>query len=127
MYVDTDYYIANRKSSEPDPDCTKDIRELLDLAEMKIDEVTFNRIRGRGFENLTEFQKEKVRKAVCLQADYIQNNGGEYTDTTANIESYSVLDINVTVSGKQTAAERVGMDLLAYKLLEQTGLMRRAL
>lgn len=127
MYVDTDFYIANRKSNEPDPDCTKDIRELLDLAEMKIDEVTFNRIRGRGFENLTEFQKEKVRKAVCLQADYIQDNGGEYTDTTANIESYSVLDINVTVSGKQTAAERVGMDSLAYKLLEQTGLMRRAL
>lgn len=127
MYVDISYYIANRKSSEPDPDCTKDIRELLDLAETKIDEVTFNRIRGRGFENLTEFQKEKVQKAVCLQADYIQANGGEYTDMAANIESYSVLDINVTVGGNRTAAQRLGMDALAYRLLEQTGLMRRAL
>lgn len=127
MYVDIDYYIANRKSSEPDADCTKDIRELLDLAEIKIDEVTFNRIRGIGFDNLTEFQQERVRKAVCLQADYIQEYGGGYTDGEPQIESYSVLDISVSVSGKQTAAERAGMATLAYKLLEQTGLMRRAL
>ncbi len=127
MYVDIDYYIANRKSSEPDADCTKDIRELLDLAEMKIDEVTFNRIRGIGFDNLTEFQKDRVRKAVCLQADYIQEYGGEYIDTQPQIDSYSVLDISVSVSNKQTAAERAGMATLAYKLLEQTGLMRRAL
>lgn len=126
MYVDIDYYIANRKSSELDAECTKDIRELLDLAEMKVDEVTFNRIRGIGFDNLTEFQKDKVRKAVCVQADYIQEYGG-YTDGEPQIESYSVLDISVSVSGKQTAAERAGMATLAYKLLEQTGLMRRAL
>ena len=127
MYVDNDYYIANRKSSEPDAEYTKDIRELLDLAEMKVDEVTFNRIRRIGFDNLTEFQKERVRKAVCIQADYIQEYGGDYTDTEPQIESYSVLDISVSVSGKQTAAERAGMATLAYKLLEQTGLMRRAL
>ena len=126
MYVDIDYYIANRKSSEPDAECTKDIQELLDLAETKVDEVTFNRIRGIGFDNLTEFQKDKVRKAVCVQADYIQEYGG-YTDGEPQIESYSVLDISVSVSGKQTAAERAGMATLAYKLLEQTGLMRRAL
>ena len=126
MYVDIDYYIANRKSSEPDAECTKDIQELLDLAEMKVDEVTFNRIRGIGFDALTEFQKDKVRKAVCVQADYIQEYGG-YTDGEPQIESYSVLDISVSVSGKQTAAERAGMATLAYKLLEQTGLMRRAL
>ncbi len=126
MYVDIDYYIANRKSSEPDAECTKDIQELLDLAEMKVDEVTFNRIRGIGFDNLTEFQRDKVRKAVCVQADYIQEYGG-YTDGEPQIESYSVLDISVSVSGKQTAAERAGMATLAYKLLEQTGLMRRAL
>ena len=126
MYVDIDYYIANRKSSEPDAECTKDIQELLDLAEMKVDEVTFNRIRGIGFDNLTEFQKDKVRKAVCVQADYIQEYGG-YTDGEPQIESYSVLDISVSVSGKQTAAERAGMATLAYKLLEQTGFMRRAL
>lgn len=126
MYVDIDYYIANRKSSEPDAECTKDIQELLDLAEMKVDEVTFNRIRGIGFDNFTEFQKDKVRKAVCVQADYIQEYGG-YTDGEPQIESYSVLDISVSVSGKQTAAERAGMATLAYKLLEQTGLMRRAL
>lgn len=126
MYVDIDYYIANRKSSEPDEDCIKDIRELLDLAEMKVDEVTFNRIRGIGFDNLTEFQKDKVRKAVCVQADYIQEYGG-YTDGEPQIESYSVLDISVSVSNKQTDAERASMATLAYKLLEQTGLMRRAL
>ena len=126
MYVDIDYYIANRKSSEPDAECTKDIQEVLDLAEMKVDEVTFNRIRGIGFDNLTEFQKDKVRKAVCVQADYIQEYGG-YTDGEPQIESYSVLDISVSVSNKQTDAERAGMATLAYKLLEQTGLMRRAL
>ena len=126
MYVDIDYYIANRKSSEPDAECTKDIQELLDLAEMKVDEVTFNRIRGIGFDNLTEFQKDKVRKAVCVQADYIQEYGG-YTDGEPQIESYSVLDISVSVSNKQTDAERVGMATLAYKLLEQTGLLWRAL
>lgn len=127
MYIDIEYYLENRKSSEPDPDCIKDIKELIDLAELKVDEVTFNRIRGIGFENLTDFQKERIRKAVCIQADYIQEYGGEYLDSQPEIDSYSVLDVSVSVSGRRTEAEQVGMATLAYKLLEQTGLMRRAL
>lgn len=121
MYADVGYYLAQYHGEAMSDNNT--IGKLLSLAEIKVDEVTFNRIGAIGFANLTEFQQEKIRQAVCRQADYISENG--YDD--AGIQSFSILDISITAKQGTKAYERAGMCPVAFALLRQTGLMNRGL
>ena len=125
LYVSKDYY-QNAFKGKKIPE--KDIEENLKLAQNKIDRITLNRIVGIGFENLTEFQKEKVRESICYQADYIFQNGYNDEDNS-DISSYSVLDISVSVQAKdnnsKTMAELECMSELAYDSIVQTGLTQR--
>ena len=72
MYADVNFYLESFHGTQ---EASCEIEASLSLTEIKIDEATFNRIKGRGFENLTEFQQEKIRLAACYQADYIHENG----------------------------------------------------
>lgn len=119
MYADISYYLATYHGKVVN--FPNEIEKHLNLAEIKVDEATFNRIQGIGFDNLTEFQKEKIRQATCRQADYIYENG--YDDV--NIQSYSVLDISVSTKQSERDFEKVGMCPVAFALLRQTGLMCR--
>lgn len=116
-YADNDYYnldfFGEKKISNP-----KELNEKLILASQKIDEITYNRIISKGFENLTKFQQQKIKDAVCYQANYILENGIESTDIT----SYSVLDINISVDKKETIANKLNVSEIAYNYIKQTGL-----
>lgn len=121
LYVDKEYYLNIFKGNIiPD----KDIEKYLELSQEKIDSITFNRIVAIGFNNLTEFQREKISKAICYQADYIFQNG--YNDeNNRNISSYSVLDISVSVDNSndnKTIAQKLNMSEIAYDLVHKTGL-----
>ncbi len=124
LYVSKEYYQDTFKGTIP----SEEIEKYLKLAQNKIDRITFNRIVGKGFDNLTEFQKEKIREAICYQADYICENGYNNEDNS-DISSYSVLDISVNVQTKdinsKTQAEREHMSELAYDSIVQTGLAQR--
>lgn len=96
-------------------------KRLITQACIKIDEATFNRIKGVGFDRLTPFQQNCIRKAVYYQAKYISEHGYDETD----ISSYSVGGISVSVEGGNTAAQKQGFDPLAYSILKQSGLMSR--
>ena len=124
LYVSKEYYQETFKGKIPE----KEIEKNLKLAQNKIDRITFNRIVGIGFENLTEFQKEKVREAICYQADYNKENGYN-NEENSDISSYSVLDISVNVQTKdnnsKTQADREGMSEIAYDAIVQTGLTQR--
>lgn len=41
----------------------------------EIDSLTYNRIVAKKFEKLTEFQQTNIKKAVCQQADFMQQYG----------------------------------------------------
>lgn len=121
LYVDKEYYLNIFKGNKiPD----KDIEKYLELSQEKIDSITFNRIVAIGFNNLTEFQRGKISKAICYQADYIFQNG--YNDeNNRNISSYSVLDISVSVDNSndnKTIAQKLNMSEIAYDLVHKTGL-----
>lgn len=89
------------------------------LAKEKIDCVTHNRIVAIGFENLTDFQKEKIKLAMCHQIAFIEENGTE----TDNVSGYSVLDISVNVDKTtQTKAQKLHMSSFALDQLQKTGL-----
>lgn len=116
QYVSIEQYLNTFHGSKiPE----NDLNEFLTLASEKIDELTFNRIVKIGFENLTDFQKEKIQKAVCLHADYIYENGTEI----GQISSFSVSDITVSVDNKNSIEAKYGTNSNVYNYVKQTGLM----
>ena len=121
LYVNKEYY-SNTFKGKTIPD--EDIERYLELAQEKIDSITYNRIVAIGFDNLTEFQKEKISKAICYQAEYIFKNGYNDEDNR-DISSYSVLDISVSVdnsNSNKTKAQKLNMSEIAYDLVHKTGL-----
>ena len=120
LYVDKAYYLNEYHGSIPD----SDVEKYLEKSQEKIDSITYNRIVRIGFDNLTSFQQEKIRKAICIQADYIKEHGYNDKDDS-EISSYNVLDISVSVkdsSSKNTTAKRLHVDEEAYDLVHKTGL-----
>src|SRR5690606_26424801 len=52
-----------------------ELERALSRASDQIDSLTYSRIVARGFENLTPFQQENIKKAVCRQADFMHQYG----------------------------------------------------
>lgn len=122
LYVDKKYYLNTFKGSLLSDD---EIDKYLKLAQEKIDSITFNRIVKIGFNNLTNFQKEKISKAICCQAEYVKRNGYN-NEENRDISSYSVLDISVSVdSSKKSIAQKLSMSEIAYDYVHKTGLDSR--
>lgn len=118
QYVTSEYYKSSFNGTTiPESELDKYLR----IASEKIDTLTFNRIVYLGFDNLTEFQKNHIKDAICYQAEYSYENGVE----PSNLKSYSVLDISVTLDDKKTVSGKYGASEVAYDLLEKTGLMCR--
>lgn len=119
LYVNEDYYLEKFEGELLSDD---EINKYLELAQEKIDSITYNRILKIGFDNLTDFQKDKISKAICYQAEYIKENGYN-NENNRNISSYSVLDISVSVdSSKSSMAQKLNMSEIAYDYVHKTGL-----
>ena len=94
----------------------------LAAASVLIDALTHNRIRDVGFENLTDFQKAAVRKACCLIADHMAQNG---PTAGTDIDTFSIQDMRVRMRRRNLRPwETAGCGLWAWLTLMQTGLMR---
>lgn len=121
LYVSEKYYSDEFNGVKlPDDETEK----YLKLAQEKIDSITFNRIVAIGFDNLTEFQKEKIKEAICYQAEYIFENGYN-NENNRDISSYSVLDISVSKDNSNsniTIAQKENMSEIAYDYIHETGL-----
>lgn len=116
-YADSSYYKDTYEGSAVPDD---QLEQMLATASDDIDAMTYGRIGGEaGFQALTSFQQEKVRRAVCLQADYLHDFG----DVAAlGLSGYSVGDVSVNMdSGSGTAA----YSSAARRVLLPTGLMNR--
>lgn len=117
QYVNKEYYLDTFEGTTIPED---EIDKYLKLAQEKIDDITYNRIVGIGFDNLTDFQKECVRKAICYQAEYYSVNG---INSLSNVSSYSVLDISINVDkSHETEAQKKDMDDFAYMNIKKSGL-----
>ncbi|AJA50061.1 hypothetical protein CPAST_c40320 [Clostridium pasteurianum DSM 525 = ATCC 6013] len=117
-YVDSDYYKNTYKGTFI-PDAELDSK--LELASDDINSLTYNRIIGAGFDNLTPFQQDKIKKAVCIQAEF-NYQYGDYLDLP--VDSYSAGSVNVSF-GKESNGVRTPNSVVNY--LSQTGLTCRIL
>ena len=121
LYVNEKYYSDEFMGVKLPND---EIEKYLKLAQEKIDSITFNRIVAIGFDNLTDSQKEKIKEAICYQAEYIFENGYN-NENNRDISSYSVWDISVSKDNSgsnKTLAERNNMSEMAYDYINKTGL-----
>lgn len=116
-YLTKEEYIAMGGTTEVSPDVFISAKE-------KIDSMTFHRI---VFKEMTDFQKEKIRRAMFLLINfYIENP--EYMDSTEIVTNYSVGDIHVTIDKNSLNNSRIiqyGVPNSVYEKLKATGLTYR--
>lgn len=117
-YATERYYESNYGGSLISEDS---LRRFLMQASRHIDTLTYNRIVGQGFDNLTEFQKNVVQEVVCRQAEFEYENADEISSI---LSSYSINGVSARFgSSWNVFIDRgVAMKRDDYALLCQTGL-----
>ena len=117
MYITYDEYI-NMGGTLLDEECAK---KYIELASFDIDNLTFNRINKIGFDNLTEFQKKKIKKVVMLQTDFRSDNEDWLNSP---ISQYSINGVNINYGNSKTISVINGVFIPTniFSILKQTGL-----
>ena len=121
-YVTYEYYCDAYKGDVIPMD---ELDKALKQASRHIDSLTYNRIVGRGFSSLTEFQQEVIREVVCRQADFEYENVDLLTSA---LSSYSINGVSAGFNGQAWnvfTGKGVAMKRDDYALLAQTGLTCR--
>lgn len=95
----------------------------LERASDQIDALTFNRIVARGMAGLTAFQRLKVVKAVCQQADFYHIYG-DYL--TFPLSGYSAGSVSLSFKSVEVAGGIQTTEAVT-SLLASTGLTNRRL
>lgn len=101
-----------------------DVEKFLTDASRNIDTLTFNRIVAKGFDNLTEFQKEIIKECVCKHADFLYENA----DAISNVfDTYSINSVTMKFGTGFAMMTDDGVPILTsvYAILKQTGLCWR--
>ena len=101
-----------------------DIGRALQIASRHIDSLTYNRIVGRGFSSLTQFQQDIIQDVVCQQADFETENADEINSI---LSSYSINGVSAQFGSSWNVFtdKGVAMKRDLYALLCQTGLCCR--
>ncbi len=121
-YVTAEYYSRTYKGSTiPESDLEKALRQ----ASRHIDSLTCNRIVGRGFSGLTQFQQDIIMEVVCQQADFEYENADEINTI---LSSYSINGVSAQFGNSWNVFmdKGVAMKRDVYALLCQTGLCCRS-
>lgn len=121
-YADKNYYTDTYKGKLIGDE---DLEQALEEASDQIDLLTYNRIVGRGFENLTAYQQNQVQKAVCTHADFVEQYGAYIN---APLSGYSAGSISVSFNTDAIAIQngvKTSKEVFGY--LQQTGLTSRRL
>lgn len=98
-----------------------EIERQLRTASRHIDSLTYNRIVGRGFSNLTEFQQEIVKEVCCAQAEFEYENADIINSI---LSSYSINGVSMQMNQSWNVFTDKGVVMKrdTYELLSQTGL-----
>ena len=118
MYADYEYYSVEYYGQMPQEEATGSLKQ----ASRHIDALTYNRIKGRGFENLTEFQQGIIKEVACMMADFEHNNADMINSL---VNSYSINGASISFSGEGASHKLINGVVVqrdTYAYLCQTGL-----
>lgn len=120
-YADADYYEETYGGSVIPED---KIQTVLKNASRHIDILTYNRIIGRGFENLTEYQQELIKEINCEMAEFEYENK-DLINTV--LKSYSINGVSMSFgeSWNITVNNGIAVKRECYAKLCSTGLCSR--
>ena len=115
-YVTVEEYKKNYNDIPDDS-----IEKSLKKASRHIDTLTFNRIQGIVFYNLTEFQKEIIKEVTCELANFEYENEDVITSV---LSSYSINGVSMAFgdSWNVKVFKGVAIPTELYETLSQTGL-----
>lgn len=97
------------------------VEEYLKKASRHTDTLTFNRIQGIGFDNLTEFQKEIIKEVICELANFEYENEDVIKSV---LSSYSINGVSMSFGDNWNVKVLKGIAIPKelYETLKQTGL-----
>lgn len=120
-YATSEYYLKQYGGSLiPEAELEKVLRQACH----HVDSLTYNRIVGQGFSNLTLFQQEIIQEVVCKQADFEYENADEISTL---LSGYSINGVSAQFGNSWNVFmdKGVAMKRDVYALLSQTGLCCR--
>lgn len=120
-YADESYYYETYQGKALKGD---ECQRFLKQASRHIDSLTYNRIVGQGFSNLTAFQQDVIREVICEQADFEYENA-EAIETVLSSYSINGTAMQFAQSWNVYTDKGVAMRKDIYALLSQTGLCYR--
>ena len=122
-YADAAYY-ADVYGGDTIPE--EDIEKCLRTASRHIDSLTYNRIVGRGIENLTEFQQDIIREVCCEMADFEYENADMIQSV---LQNYSINGVTMGFGSSWNLRTISGVAVRAdtYDKLSQTCLCQLVL
>lgn len=118
MYVDLEYYKNTYCGKLPDEEAEKALKQ----ASRHIDMLTYRRIAGVGFDNLSPFQQETVKEVCCMMADFESTNASMINSL---INSYSINGASINFSGESANCRLINGVVVqkdVYEMLNMTGL-----
>lgn len=120
-YVDKTYYTDIFKGTVISE---TEIEKYLRQASRHIDTLTYNRIVGQGFSNLTVFQQEIIQEVCSMQAEFEYQNK-EIFDMI--LQGYSINGVSMQFGDSWNVVTQKGVPIRrdTYELLCQTGLCCR--
>lgn len=116
-YVDEKEYHEYGCNVIPEGELVKVLR----TASRHIDTLTFNRIIGKGFSNLTEFQQTIIKEVCCELADFEYDNADMINSV---LQSYGINGVSMTFGEGWNMVLQNGIAIRRelYERLSQTGL-----
>lgn len=122
-YVTSDYYYNTFKGESVDD---ADFPSLCERAGEIIEEMTMYRLSESAFESMDDDIKERIKKAVCAQIEYLDANGGSDVDNGSNLQSASLGKFNYSkVTGSNEDSKQSVYAPRAQRILYPTGLLYR--
>lgn len=117
MYADWTYYSETYGGSG----AQAEVEPLLERASDDIDNLTLSRICAIGWDKLTDFQRSKIQRACCIQADFLRENADAVESA---FKEYAINGVKMVFGNDALykVIDGVAMSNAAYALLKQTGL-----
>lgn len=122
IYADETFY----KNEYLGTHTPENLNRILKTASQHIDTLTFNRIVGMGFENLTPFKQSVVREVCCQMADFMIENK-DLIETALSSYSINGVSMNFGDSWNVVTMNGIAMKRSTYELLNQSGLTRKVI
>lgn len=118
-YADLNYYVSLGLEAEDEAALEARLKQASD----DVDALCYGRIREAGFEKLTAFQQEKVKKAVCYHAAFLVAYGEMLESPFA---SYGINGVSMSFSPDRVVTQGgVTTSQAVMQQLRQSGLATR--